>query len=134
VRPLRAVSWLAAVYVLLQLACAVNLALIGSRVLATTVLLTAGISAVLLWRELLLRGPDAVQRLLLAGDGSAQVVTAGGVLDEARVLPSSLHLGSVVLLLLQGRRRYRLLLGPGNVDPVTLAALRRWLRVAPAVL
>jgi hypothetical protein len=53
---------------------------------------------------------------------------------RAKLQPHSLRLGSHWLLVLvtEDGRRHRLLLGPGNLQPVELAALGRWLRRPPA--
>jgi uncharacterized protein YfiM (DUF2279 family) len=81
----------------------------------------------LLWRDLMLVGPQAPRQIHFLADGSI-VIDRVDVSEQVRLSASSLFLGTAVLLVLQGRTRYRLFLGAGNVDPVTLAALRRRLR------
>ena len=75
----------------------------------------------------------AARRLLVAADGRLHVHCIGGTTQTVTLVAESLWLGSTVLLVLQAPgRMHRLLLGPGNLDPRTLATLRRRLRGAAA--
>lgn len=72
------------------------------------------------------------QRLLLSADGRVHLLEAGGRVVAAVLHPSSMRLGPWLLLVLQvetGTRR--LLLGPDNVAPGQLAALRRRVAAIP---
>lgn len=65
-------------------------------------------------------------RLLLSSDGRVHLLGIGNRVAAATLQPCSMRLGPWLLLVLRdasGTRR--LLLGPDNVDPVQLAALRR---------
>ena len=65
------------------------------------------------------------RRLLIAADGRLHILTVGGALAEVSLDPASLRLGPWLLLVLRGEGRVmRLLLGPDNLDPSQLAALR----------
>jgi hypothetical protein len=117
---------------LVLFAFALQVALQGSAA-ASTALLCIGASTVfVLHRQLHPLGPHSPRRLCLGADGRAWVITASGMRDEIHLHPASLRLGRVTWLVARGRRTYRVLLGPGNVDPVTLAALVRWLRSSAA--
>ncbi len=73
----------------------------------------------------------APRRLLLAADGSIHVHCIGGATVAVTLAGESLWLGNSLLLVLrEPGRTHRLLLGPGNLDPFTLATLRRRLRGA----
>lgn len=75
----------------------------------------------------------AARRLLVAADGRLHVHCIGGTTEAVTLVADSLWLGSTVLLVLQAPgRTHRLLLGPGNLDPLTTATLRRRLRGAAA--
>lgn len=66
------------------------------------------------------------RRLLLAADGRIHLLTARGQIQEVQLAGSSLRLGAWLLLGLRGSAgMHRLLLGPDNVAPADLAALRR---------
>lgn len=83
---------------------------------------------------LLLRSAaPAHRKLCLYPDGSARMPGEGAA-QELRLAPCSLWLGSHVLLVFRGsgRRRLRVLLGPGMLSAGDYAALRRWLQRAPA--
>lgn len=70
--------------------------------------------------------PRPVRRLLLSADGRLHLLEAGGKVVLATLQPCSMRLGPWLLLVLrddEGTRR--LLLGPDNLDPDHLAALRR---------
>lgn len=86
------------------------------------------------WRRTLRMRPESPRRLLLAADGRFHVMTVGGGVDPVHLDPAGIRLGRHLLLLLRGGGRYRLLLGPDNVEPAVLAALGRRLAgaVAPA--
>jgi hypothetical protein len=124
-RPWRGLGWWFAGYLLLQLIYVAQLFWTGSLALATALLLAGVVSNTVLARGLWPRGPGAPGRLVIAADGSVQIRTVAGQCDAVRIRAQSLYLGAGVLLVLRGARTHRLLLGPGNVDPVTLAALRR---------
>jgi hypothetical protein len=65
-------------------------------------------------------------------DGSVWLQWHAGTWEAVQLSPASLYLGGCVLLVLRGNRRVlRLLLGPDNLAPRDLAALRRRLRAAP---
>lgn len=73
-----------------------------------------------------LRPPGAGRRLLLTADGHLQLLMSSGELQAVHVHPSSMRLGSWVLLrLVTPRGRQSVLLGPDNTEPAALAALRR---------
>ena len=73
-----------------------------------------------------LRPPGAARRLLLTADGHLQLLMSSGELQAVHVHPSSMRLGSWVLLrLVTPRGRQSVLLGPDNTEPAALAALRR---------
>jgi hypothetical protein len=85
-------------------------------------------------RQMTPRGPGAPRRLLLAADGRLYVACVGGSMEPVELAGESLWLGSAVLLVLCAPgRRHRVLLGRGNLDPGSLATLRRRLRGAARV-
>jgi len=72
------------------------------------------------------------RQLLVSADG-ALWLAYGDVLVRMHLDPSSLRFGSQLLLVMRGAGgTHRLLLGPGNVAPQALAALRRRLVAGPA--
>lgn len=76
---------------------------------------------------------SAPRRLLLLADGRLCLLLAGGAVEPATLLPSSLRLGSWLLLVLRsGPRTHRLLIGPDTLDAAPLACLRRRLGAAAA--
>lgn len=109
------------------------------------VLLGAYLVQLVLWGHLLVAGMVAVlggalawqcrrhrssarpaRRLLMAADGRVHLLGADGTVAPATLQPCSMRLGPWLLLVLDGDTgTHRLLLGPDNVDPVQLAALRR---------
>lgn len=97
---------------------------LGHLVVATPV---AVIGVTFAWR--LRAGSSAAQtarRLLLAADGRLHLLEVGGGLQPAALHPGSMRLGAWLLLVLStGTGTHRLLLGPDNLDPDKLAALRR---------
>lgn len=117
-----------------------SLAHAGAQALHGNLLLAAGVAAAALTTANSLRcwlwtgGPSAPRALHLAADGQMHLRTGEGGLMPVALLPGSVRLGSHLLLHLQVRegRRYRLCLGPDNLDSCTLAALRRRLRRPPA--
>lgn len=84
-----------------------------------------------LWRLLGAAG-GRVRCLQLCPDGQV-LLYVGPAAQPAWLEPCSLRIGSHLLLVFRttGRRRLRLLLGPGNLSADDLAALRRWLQRAP---
>lgn len=65
-------------------------------------------------------------RLVLTARGRLHLFAGTGAVEEVRLASCSLGLGPWLLLCLDGTSgRYRLLLGPDNLDPTRLAALRR---------
>jgi hypothetical protein len=87
---------------------------------------TAGALA---WRsELSPTGPSAPRRLRVLETGQLLLFTASGRVEAVSLRSSSIWLGSLLVLVVQGRRRYLLLLGSANVPAPTLASLRRRLR------
>jgi hypothetical protein len=129
---IRHAGWWFAGYLLLQFIYVGQLLWSDSKALATVLLLAGLVSNTVLARGLWPQGPDAPQRLIIAVDGSLQIRTVAGHGDAVRIRAQSLRMGASVLLVLRGARTYRLLLGPGNVDSVTLAALHRRLSKARA--
>lgn len=97
-----------------------------------------GLSTLTLWaltvlamRRMTPRDPGAPRRLLVAADGRLHVATVGGEVEPVQLAGESLWLGTAVLLVLRASgRKYRLLLGRGNLEPSQLASLRRRLRGA----
>jgi hypothetical protein len=79
-------------------------------------------------RDLLLRGPGAVRRILWRPDGQFELDLAGGLKDSARLGPGSLVLGSAVWMDLRGRRRYAVFISRTGVGHHNYSALRRRLR------
>jgi hypothetical protein len=129
-RPLPAARILTRYYLLASTAYAVQLLFTGHWVMATGMglLTTASLFAL---RRMAPRGPVAPRRLLLAADGRMHVACVGGAVEPVELAGESLWLGSAVLLVLQAPERcFRVLLGRGNLDPASLAALRRRLRGA----
>jgi hypothetical protein len=112
----------------LLLAFVLQVALQGTMVAAAVLLVISLLTVFVLWSQLYPTDGGAPRRLRLAADGRAWIFTACGGVDEIHLHPASVRLGRAVLLVARGQRMYRLLIGPGNVDPVTLAALQRWLR------
>ena len=73
--------------------------------------------------------------LVLAADGRLFLRRTTGLDEEVRLSPASLRLGLHLLLVLRGKRStIRLLLGPDNLAPVLLAALKRRLPSGTVVL
>lgn len=65
------------------------------------------------------------QQLVISPDGQLFLESGGQRIGKAQLHPQSLRLGShVLLVLVLGTRRHRLLLGPDNLAPVQLAALK----------
>jgi len=117
--------WCSAGAALPLLASAVQL-IAGNQVpLAIVLLAAAGTGITALRRDLWLRGPAAPVRLEVRAQGSMRIYCRNGIADEVHLQAHSLRLGGGFLLVLRGRRSYRLLLASGNVEPVTLAALHR---------
>lgn len=116
-----------------QRACLLLQALYGMELLILGHWIIGGIVAVLLVAVLLPARPMQAmpaaatpRRLLLSADGRLHLLTVGGSIEAVNVHPSSLRLGSWLLLrLTNGSANYRLLLGPDNVDAAMLATLRR---------
>ena len=82
------------------------------------------------WQCRMAKSPAPARRLLLSADGRLHLLGTGNTLAVAALQSCSMRLGPWLLLVLRddtGTRR--LLLGPDNVDPVQLAALRRRLTV-----
>ncbi len=108
----------------LQGAYLLQLVLLGHLSVAAIVLLISAASA---WQCRPGRSSSAAaRRLLLSADGRMHLLGSGHRLAAATLQPYSMRLGPWLLLVLRddsGTRR--LLLGPDNVDPVELAALRR---------
>lgn len=74
----------------------------------------------------------SARRLLLAADGRLHLLDPGGRLLPVRLHPASMRLGPwLLLVLVTGTGPQRLLLGPDNVDPGRLAALRRRVAAMP---
>ncbi|MDQ2639329.1 MAG: hypothetical protein M3Y79_01925 [Pseudomonadota bacterium] len=101
-----------------------QLVLLGHLLVAGMVAVLAG---ALVWQCRCHRSSaQPALRLLLAADGRIHLLEADGTVEPATLQPCSMRLGLWLLLVLRadtGTRR--LLLGPDNVDPVQLAALRR---------
>jgi hypothetical protein len=122
------------VFVLLALAHAGSQWLQGNRPLAAGILVAALSASVVLWRWLWPARSAWIRQLQVKPDGSACLLTADGRACEARLMPGSMRLGTHLLLVLRaGDNCHWLLLGPENVEPAGLAALRRRLRRPPAV-
>lgn len=70
--------------------------------------------------------PDVALRLLVNADGRLQLLMASETLQDVQVHPASMRLGPWMLLRLRmPRAGLTVLLGPDNVEPAVLAALRR---------
>lgn len=97
---------------------------LGHLVVAT---LVAAVGVTFAWR--LRAGGSAAQtarRLLLSADGRLHLLEVGGGLQSVALHPGSMRLGAWLLLVLRtGTGTHRLLLGPDNLEPEKLAALRR---------
>jgi hypothetical protein len=79
------------------------------------------------------RRPALPRRMLWTAAGRVYLCQGGRPPREVVIGGDSTWLGPAVLLVLKSPGRCQsLLLGPGNLDPVTLAALRRRLRAAAA--
>jgi FAD/FMN-containing dehydrogenase len=120
------------VFLLALLLHAAELMLTGHAwVAAGTTVLALGAWAA--GRQLTPHRPGSPRRLLLAADGRLHVLGIGGNVQQLALGAASLWLGSAVLLELRApRQTFRVLVGRGNLDPATLAALRRRLRGAAA--
>ena len=97
-------------------------------------LLAAAASAVcapVLARGLLLRGRGAVRQVRWDAQGRFAVDLAGGYSDAVTLHPASLGCAGFLWLVLQGRRRYHVLLGRRQSDPAAFSALRRRLLLRP---
>lgn len=80
-----------------------------------------------LWQGMAGQG-ERPSRLRLARDGGLSLEFASQASEPVQPASGSLWLGRGVLLVLRGRRCHRLWLGPANLDPDALAALRRHLQ------
>jgi hypothetical protein len=128
------VRWAGALFVLLALAHAGSQWLQGNRPLAAGVLVVALTASAVLWRWLWPGRSGSIRQLQVKPDGSTFLWTADGRGFVATLMPGSVRLGPHLLLVLRaGDNCHWLLLEPENVDPVSLAALRRRLRRPPAV-
>jgi hypothetical protein len=134
-RPSIRVRWGGGLFVLVALGHAAGQWLQGSLPRAAAILAATAIASVSLWRWLSPGKALSAQRLLAGPDGSLCLVTGDGRSWEVTLMPGSMRLGPYLLLVLRTAHcRHRLLLGPDNVDPANLAALRRRLRRPPAAL
>ena len=134
-RPSTRARWCSGLFVLFALGHATGQWLQGSLPRAAAILAATLIASVALWRWLLPARALSVQRLQAGPDGSICLLTADGRRREVTLMPGSMRLGPCLLLVLRAPDRcHRLLLGPDNVDPASLAALRRRLRRPPAAL
>jgi hypothetical protein len=107
-----------------------QLALSGYWVMAPAMLVLTALQLFAL-RPMWPQDAGAPRRLLVAADGRLHIATVGGSVEPVELGGESLWLGSVLLLVLHGaHRKYRVLLGPGNLDAAGLASLRRRLRGA----
>jgi hypothetical protein len=107
-----------------MLACLMQLLLWRQGLVASTLLAISVAVAVILRRVLWLRGVGPV-RLQLTTAGQFRVYCRDGQVCTVGMRPQSLRVGGGVLLVLRGRRTYRLWLDRGNVRPEVLAALQR---------
>jgi hypothetical protein len=107
-----------------MLACLAQLLVWRQGLLAAALLAISVAVAVILRRELWLRGVGPV-RLQLTTAGQFRVYCRDGQVDTVGMRPHSLRIGGGVLLVLRGKRTYRLWLAQGNVRPEVLAALHR---------
>ena len=114
-----------------MLACSMHLLVWGQWALAAALIAVAATAAVIMQRDLWLRGRAGPVRLQLATDGQFRIYCRDGRVDPVRLRPQSLRVGSGVLLVLCGTRTYRLWLAQGNVRPEVLAALHRRLGRGP---
>jgi hypothetical protein len=119
----------AAVFCLLQAGYAADLIRLGRPITGLIGLGVAAVGAVLWRRQLCPVGPAAPRRLRLQDSGQLLVFFANGDFEPVTLRARSMLLGSLVLLVVQGRRQRLLILGAGNVPQLELAALRRRLRV-----
>lgn len=88
--------------------------------------LAAAGMALWLWRDGGQGRPGQPRRLVVTADGRLFLHLHGGAVEQADLAPSSLRLGRHLLLVLHcGKYRYRLLLGPDNLDGPDLSALQR---------
>jgi hypothetical protein len=70
--------------------------------------------------------PGQPRRLLIAADGRLHLLTVAGTVQQVTLHPSSLRLGPWLLLVFTtAQGQCRQLLGPDNLPPHQLAALRR---------
>jgi uncharacterized membrane protein len=98
---------------------------------AAAALLLVVAAAVMRLRHTDHHDPASPRRVLLAADGRIWLFCVGGAAHAATAGGESIWLGANLLLVLHGTFGCRrLLLGPGNLDPATLAALRRRLLAA----
>ncbi len=104
---------------------ALELALRGHWLAAPLMLLGALLLFAACWRSPW--QPHRVgRRLVIVADGSIFLLTVEGRVVPVALHPGSLRLGPCLLLLLRGNGHvFRLFLGPDNVEPITLAALKR---------
>lgn len=120
----------AAVFIGAQLLFALEL-LIRAQPLAAV--LIGGMAALSWFGCLVARRTTAMRprRLLLLADGRVRLQTSCGDMQSAQLLPASLRLGAWMLLLVRTPSGlHRLLLGPDNLEPAQLAALRRRVGIA----
>jgi hypothetical protein len=108
-----------------QLLCVLELAWIGHWSAVTALLTVAACSSWMFVRDArALAG--APNRLLLTADGRLFALTPGGQVLPQRLHPSTRHLGRWLYLRLHDKAgMHAWLLGPDNLDPATLASLRR---------
>ncbi|HWL61756.1 MAG TPA: hypothetical protein VNQ32_03100 [Steroidobacteraceae bacterium] len=108
----------------------VQLTLLGHVLVAGIVAL---LTAALVW-QCRAAQPATMQsrRLFVSAHGRMHLLGAGGIVAPAVLQPCSMRLGPWLLLVLrEGTGTRRLLLGPDNVDPAQLAALRRRVAAIP---
>jgi hypothetical protein len=116
-----------------SLAYAMELVLKGHWFVAAGLLVSAGLTV---WRVRATRARNSSLpvQLTCASDGQLSLVLASGDIESVTLQPRSVRLGSHLLLILRGpKRTHCLLLGPDNLAPSELAALKRRLPTATAV-
>lgn len=106
-------------------ACVTQLVIWRQGLLVAALLAVSAVAAVIMRRELWLRGRAVPVRLQLTAAGQFRVYCRNGRVDLVGMRPQSLRVGGGVLLVLCGARTYRLWLAQGNVPPQDLAALHR---------
>ncbi len=85
------------------------------------------------WRWRRRPGGAGLRQLVVATDGRLFLGTRDGSMEEMQLRPQSLRLGPHVLLVLAARGHvHRLLLGPDNLTPAQLSALKCRLPMRPA--